>query len=169
MLSRLLNSAFDYRNYMVTTFKYSLLRRLMVILILSPLTLVPYGFIREALPVENYLFSILCIIVAISFGVFVIHILNEHWLRVIINENGISVKKLYNSYFAEWEDIIEYGREQPFGYGGDWKYYVIVKRKGDRKLKVCHGRLKELRKLNAHIISKLDASRLKNISPGMID
>ena len=154
---------------MVTTFKYSLLRRFMIILILSPLTFVSYGFTREALPVENYLFSVLCIIVAISFWVFAIHILNEHWVRVTINEKGISVKKLYNSYFAKWEDIVAYGREQPFGYGGDWKYYVIIKSKGDRKLKVCHGRLKELRKLNAHIISKLEASRLKNISPGMID
>ena len=160
--------AFDYLNYMTTTFKYSLLRRLGIVLILSPLALVSYGFFRDALPAENYLFSILCIIVAISFGLFALHILNEHWVRVIVDENGISVKRLYNSYFAKWEDIMEYGREQPFGYGRDWKYYVIVKRKPDKKLKICAGKLRELRTLNAHIISKIETSRLKNISPGMI-
>lgn len=154
---------------MVITFKYGLLHRFYVILITSPLGFVSYAIIRDAYPVQNYLYSILCIVVAVSFALFAIVILNQFLAKIIIDKEGISVKRLYNSYFARWEDISEYGRDQPFGYGGrNWRYYIKISGYGDKKLKIYNGRLIEWKRLNAHIISKLENSKLNNISPGMI-
>ena len=157
-------------SYMVTTFKYRVSQRLFAIFIILPIALVSYGIIQDAFPLENFLYSFLCIIVSVSFGLFAIHILNEFWVKIVINYKGISVKKLYNSHSVKWVDIVEYGREQPFGYGrGNWRYYIKSMRYGDKKIKICHGKLKETRRLNAHIISKLDPSRLNNIGPGMME
>lgn len=154
---------------MLTTFKYGSIRRLLVIFIILPGIIVSYGIIQDAFPIENYLYSMLCIVVAISFAIFAIHIISEIWVTIIIGEKGISIKKLYNSYSANWEDIIEYGRDQPFGYGGvNWRYYLKISGYGDKKFKICHEKLREMKRLNAHIISKLKSARLNNIGPGMI-
>ena len=140
-----------------------------MILITSPLVFVSYGTIRDAYPVENYLYSILCIVVAVSFALFAIVIMNQFLVKITIDKDGISVKKLYNSYSAKWEDIAEYGRDQPFGYGGrNWRYYLKISAYGDKRIKIYNGRLREWKKFNAHIISKLEDSKLHNINPGMI-
>ncbi len=155
---------------MVTTFKYRVSQRLFAFFIILPIALVSYGIIQDAFPLENYLYSFLCTIVSVSFWLFAIHIINEFWVKIVINNEGISVAKFYNSHSVKWVDIVEYGREQPFGYGGgNWRYYIKSIRYGDKKIKLCNGKLKEIKALNAHIISKLDSSRLNNISPGMIE
>jgi hypothetical protein len=147
---------------MVETFKYSAIHRLAVILIISPTAILSYVFFRKAFPIENYRYSGISIIVSIFFGIFTIHILKEHFVNIIIDKKGISVRKFYNSYSANWEDIVEYGKDQPFGYGGNnWRYYLKIKECDHKKFAICRQDLKEINRLNALIITKLNRCRIQ--------
>jgi hypothetical protein len=155
--------------FMEATYTYDVLRRLFAVIIILPVLFISYGFIRDAFPVENYLYSILCMVVSIAFGAFSMHILNEFWVKILINNEGISVKRLYKSYCANWEDIVEYGRYQTFGRGGDnWRYYLKISGYGDKKFLICSQGIKDLKRLNAHIIAKVKTAKFNNIGPGMI-
>jgi hypothetical protein len=154
---------------MVNTFKYSTNRRMFAILIIPLMSIFSYGFFREAFPIENYLFSILCIIVSTLFAAITIRTLNASFVKIIVNEKGISIKKIYNSYSANWEDVIEYGRDRVMAYGCYiWRYYIRITGHGDKKCEICREGLKELRRLSAHIIIKSKNAKFNNVGPGMI-
>ena len=128
-----------------------------------------YGFFREAFPIENYLFSILCIGVSTLCAALTIHMLNSIFVKIIIDEKGISIKKIYNSYSAKWEDIIEYGRDRVLAhYSYIWRYYIKINGHGDKKFEICREGLKELKMLSAHIITMSKCAKFSNIGPGMI-
>jgi len=60
--------------------------------------------------------------------------LNQYFIKIIIEEESISVKRFYNSYSAKWETILEYGRDSVMAYGGYiWRYYININGYGDKK------------------------------------
>jgi hypothetical protein len=141
----------------------------LILLIILPLSIVPYGIIQDAFPVENFQYSVICIIVSIAFALFSIQILAEYWVEIIVDTERISIKRLYRSFSSTWEEIEEYGRDQPFGYGdGNWRYYIKTIGRGDKKIKICHQRLPGLERLNSYIISKLRVEKINNIGSGLI-
>jgi hypothetical protein len=151
------------------TFKYPVLQRLFIIFIIPPIVILSYGFFRDAFPIENYLYSGLCLVVSAIFATIILYALNEQFVKIIIDDKGISIKKFYNSYSANWEDIVEYGRDRVMGYYRYlWRYYIKVNGYNDKKFVIFYEGSKELKMLNAHIISKSNNAKLNNISPGMI-
>ena len=154
---------------MAKAFKYPALKRWLVIFIIPPMAIISYGFFRDAFPINNYLYSGFCIIISILIASITIYALNEQFVKIIIHEKGISIKKFYNSYSTNWEDILEYGRDRVMGYGRyKWRYYIKISGYGDKKFVIFFEGSKELKRLNAHIISKSKTAILKNIAPGMI-
>jgi hypothetical protein len=154
---------------MVNTFKYSTCKRMFAILIIPLMSIFAYGFLREAFPIENYPFSILCVGVSSFFVIITIQTLNRTFVKIIVDEKGISIKKIYNSHSVNWEEIIEYGRDRVMVYRRYiWRYYIIVSGRGDKKYEICRQGLKELKRLSAHIVTNSKNARLNNVGPGMI-
>ncbi len=124
------------------------------------------GFLYEAFPIENYIYStVLVVLVAIILVGFI-----EYWrnieMRIITDANSIEIKKPFNSVKLSWEEISEFGkyRRVAYGYGGGgyWIYY-IKGRSSNRRTTLGSKGLRNLEDLVPYILFKAYKARIVNI------
>lgn len=146
---------------MMRVYKYSFFRKWATVIMALCVAIIPYGFFRHAFPIEHYLFSSICLFVAMGFLFALLNLFNSMSLRIIENQKGLNIKKIFGSYSIQWDEISEYGRERRLVFCGYvWAYYFKKNQFGDKKFLLCDERLIAFESLHDSIIENT-----KNTSP----
>ena len=148
---------------MKNVFRYGACRRWLSLLI-SPLFVVcGHGLTLVAIQSNDIFLNVLCFLGAGIFICLSFKILNHALIKVITNENGITVTKLFSSISIKWDEIIEYGRYRRVLFKGKaWCFYVKSIFFLDKNIVVGLEYLGNFNELNNMIIKNAKGAKFKN-------
>ena len=150
------------------TFSYKAVERWKGLLVFLPMGYIVYIFFRAFILFNDIIsFVVLCVFCMLAIGA-----LKQGWydrlVKIVADDNGMLIKKPLTAIRVDWNDIVEYGREEHCKlYGGD-RYYVKLRNTKKKKLIMFNENLEDLKVFNAYIVTKLEVTKLNNIAPGMI-
>jgi hypothetical protein len=147
-------------------FRYSRIYYLVLLLVCFPAFILVKGFLYEAFPVENYIYSIVLVFFITAIISFLIHILRGIAMTIATDENTIEIRKPFKSVKWNWEEISEFGKLRRIAYhpggGGYWVYY-IKGGLGNKKIILGSKGLKNLEDLVPYILFKAYKAKIVNI------
>jgi hypothetical protein len=154
---------------MKNTFSYNAGKRLFGLIFCIVVILMTCIFFRGFLQSEDMITSAMCLLICMIGTTLAIFVWNESQLKIIINQNSVRVKRLYNSIVFDLNEVIEYGRDNYHTRTSyDWRYYVILIRDQNKKITIFYDGLSEIKVISAYIIAKSNSAKLVNIGPGRI-
>jgi hypothetical protein len=112
-----------------------------------------YGFFREAIKFDSFLYSSFSLIVSCLFAAVPILIANQMRMITYADEKGLLISKVFKTTFISWEEIMEFGRYRMRNYGATWCYYVRLSKK-KKKVPVGYESWQNIDTLSNFIIRK---------------
>ena len=145
-------------------FRYSRIYYLGLLFFGFPAFFLVKGFLYEAFPVENYVYSMILIILVF----FIVAGFIQWWrsieMKIITDASTIVIRKPFKSVKLNWEEVSEFGKYRRIApyVGGYWVYYI---KGGLRNKKTVLGvkGLKNLEDLVPYILFKAYKAKAVNI------
>lgn len=117
-------------------FRYSRIYYLGLLFFGFPAIFLAKGFLYEAFPVENYLYSMILIILVF----FIVAGFIQWWrsieMKIITDASTIVIRKPFKSVKLNWEEVLEFGKYRRIApyVGGYWVYYIKGGLRNKKKL-----------------------------------